>query len=106
MQLDFFDVPSPCINVCESDEKGNCRGCMRTRDERQEWKNLTNDGKQKVIKRCIQRQKRKEKSQKVKDIKTSTEEDLDKLIQPSLLDPPSKVKPSKHSDLDFSEFEL
>ena len=58
MQLEFFDVPSPCVGICQSNVKGYCLGCMRTRDERQDWINLDNDNKQKVIKRCIQRKKR------------------------------------------------
>ena len=61
MQLEFFDVPSPCVGVCQSNEKGYCLGCMRTRDERKEWSTLNNNDKQKVIKRCIQRKKRQYK---------------------------------------------
>ena len=49
MQLEFFEVPSPCVGVCQSDEKGYCLGCMRTRDERQNWQALDSDKKQKVI---------------------------------------------------------
>jgi uncharacterized protein len=31
-------VPSPCINVCEMDQKsGLCRGCLRTIDEIVAW---------------------------------------------------------------------
>lgn len=94
--------------MCESDEKGHCRGCMRSRDERQEWINFTNDDKQKVIKRCQQRKKRKLNQQKLKQsepVVTPTEL-VD--MQPSLLDPPSKpnVEPTQNTDLDFSEFEL
>lgn len=106
MQLDFFDIPSPCINVCESDEKGNCRGCMRSRDERQGWKSLNNDEKQKVIKRCIQRKKRKDKLQKSKNEPIAVIKNNDSIVQPSLLDPPSRVSTTPNSDLDFSEFEL
>jgi len=103
MQLDFFDIPSPCVGICQSDEKGYCLGCMRTRDERQEWSNFDNDDKQKVIKRCIQRRKRKLGQGKAKVIEQQPNE-LD--LQPSLLDQPEKIQPSKDSDLDFSEFEL
>mgnify|MGYP000495327396 CR=1 FL=1 len=68
MQLEFFDVPSPCIGVCQSNDKGQCLGCFRTRDERQTWINLTSYDKQKVIKRCQQRKKRKESGTKPKAI--------------------------------------
>ncbi|WP_206483704.1 DUF1289 domain-containing protein [Thalassotalea sp. G2M2-11] len=101
MQLEFFDVPSPCIGICQSDEKGYCKGCYRTREERQNWINLASDDKQKVIKRCIQRRKRKEGKVKPKQEQATVE-----IKQPSLLDPPSKVSHSNSSDMDFGDFEL
>jgi len=39
-QLEFFDVPSPCIGICQSNDKGQCLGCFRTRVERQTWINI------------------------------------------------------------------
>ena len=101
MQLEFFDVPSPCVGVCQSDTKGYCLGCLRTRDERQEWTSFTLDDKQKVIKRCMQRKKRKDGKVKIKVI---VEEEASR--QPSLLDPPSKPKSDNSADLDFGDFEL
>ncbi len=101
MQLEFFDVPSPCIGVCQSDDKGLCRGCFRTRDERQNWITLDSDNKQKVIKRCIQRKKRKENGPKVKVVVPEEE-----ITQPSLLDPPEKPLIDNTSDFDFGDFEL
>ncbi len=107
MQLEFFDVPSPCVGVCQSNEKGYCLGCMRTRNERQDWTDLDNDNKQKVIKRCIQRKKR----QKNKNIHKENEViavqiEQHQVEQPSLLDPPSKPKLTNDNDLDFGDFEL
>ncbi|ANO33005.1 DUF1289 domain-containing protein [Vibrio breoganii] len=58
-QLDFFDVPSPCIGVCSSDERGYCKGCMRNRDERFAWQTLSSTDKKHVIKLCRQRYRRK-----------------------------------------------
>ncbi|GEM79518.1 DUF1289 domain-containing protein [Vibrio superstes] len=58
-QLDFFDVPSPCIGVCSSDERGYCKGCMRNRDERFEWQTMSPNKKKHVIKLCRQRYRRK-----------------------------------------------
>lgn len=104
MQLEFFEVPSPCVGICQSDEKGHCLGCMRSRKERQEWKALNNDDKQKVIKRCIQRKKRKQNKDKEKVIPAVEVEEAD--LQPSLLDPPEESKLKPTNDLDFSEFEL
>ena len=110
MQLEFFDVPSPCVGVCQSNEKGYCRGCMRTRDERQEWMNFDNDNKQKVIKRCIQRKKRQQNKlfDKADVVKkdSQAQEGEQQVSQPSLLDPPKKPKTSNDSDLDFGDFEL
>ena len=106
MQLEFFDVPSPCIGICQLDEKGHCLGCMRSRDERQDWKTFNIDEKQKVIKRCIQRKKRKKNKQNPKqEHNVSTPED-ETDMQPSLLDAPSKTKKLPDTDLDFSDFEL
>jgi len=107
MQLEFFDVPSPCVGVCQSNLKGYCLGCMRTRDERQDWISLDNDHKQKVIKRCIQRKKRQKNKELNLPVKIITEQnEQHQADQPSLLDPPSKAKPSNESDLDFGDFEL
>ncbi|GAA6206336.1 DUF1289 domain-containing protein [Thalassotalea sp. SU-HH00458] len=101
MQLEFFDVPSPCVGICQSDDKGQCLGCFRTREERQNWINLASTEKQKVIKRCIQRKKRKDGKIKTKEIEQNVENP-----QPSLLDPPSKNKLSTSKDMDFGDFEL
>jgi len=110
MQLEFFDVPSPCIGICQSDTKGYCLGCFRTREERQNWIDLSNDDKQKVIKRCIGRKRRKDanaqtKVQKiaVKDITTDTSIEQQ---QPSLLDPPVTKNIDTSTDFDFDDFEL
>lgn len=101
MQLEFFDVPSPCVSICQSDDKGCCLGCFRTREERSQWTSLTSDGKQKVVKRCLQRKKRK--MGKVKE-KVVEQPMLD--LQPSLLDPKPVTVSNDHQDLDFGDFDL
>lgn len=58
-QLEFFTVPSPCIGVCSMDDKGYCRGCMRRREERFGWLEMTSAQKIHVIKLCRQRYRRK-----------------------------------------------
>lgn len=58
-QLEFFTVPSPCIGVCSMDDKGYCRGCMRRREERFAWLEMTPAQKIHVIKLCRQRYRRK-----------------------------------------------
>ena len=44
-QLEFFPVQSPCRGICQVDERGYCRGCMRTRDERFNWQNFSDTQK-------------------------------------------------------------
>jgi hypothetical protein len=106
MQLEFFDVPSPCVSVCQTDDKGQCLGCFRNRDERLNWINFTSDDKQKVIRRCQQRKKRKDNVIKTKIIDTTCEIDSLELLQTSLLDPPIKSKVDSGGDFDFGDFEL
>jgi len=106
MQLEFFDVPSPCVGVCQSNEKGYCLGCMRTRDERKTWISLDNDSKQKVIKRCIQRKKRQSKKNLNNPVEIIAIQEQNQIEQPSLLDPPRKPVLSEENDLDFGDFEL
>ncbi|GHE86688.1 DUF1289 domain-containing protein [Thalassotalea profundi] len=101
MQLEFFDVPSPCIGICQTDDKGLCKGCFRSRDERQTWIHLTSDDKQKVIKRCQQRKRRKENG-----IKPKAEELVVNVVQPSLLDQPNKPAICTKDAVDFGDFEL
>jgi len=109
MQLEFFEIPSPCVGVCQSDEKGYCLGCMRSRDERQKWQAFDSDKKQKVIKLCLQRQKRKKNKASNQIIENQQEKEVElseKVQQPSLLDPPSKTVVAHSNDLDFGDFEL
>jgi len=54
-QLEFFPIQSPCRGICQSDEKGFCRGCMRTRDERFNWQAMSDAQKQDVLRLCRQR---------------------------------------------------
>ncbi|EOI5794331.1 DUF1289 domain-containing protein [Cronobacter malonaticus] len=58
-QLEFFPVPSPCRGICQSDERGYCRGCMRSRDERFNWQKMNDSQKQVVLRLCRQRMLRK-----------------------------------------------
>ncbi|MBL0710745.1 MAG: DUF1289 domain-containing protein [Colwellia sp.] len=109
MQLDFFDVPSPCVGVCQSNEKGYCLGCLRSRDERQKWQEFDNDKKQKVIKLCTQRKKRQQNKANKRLIESQEQVEIDQEefpFQPSLLEPQSKTTAEHSNNLDFSDFEL
>ncbi|MBR6027313.1 MAG: DUF1289 domain-containing protein [Neisseriaceae bacterium] len=57
-QLEFFDIPSPCIGVCTANSKGYCKGCLRNRDERIYWSKLSNEDRRKVIRLCAIRRKK------------------------------------------------
>jgi len=49
-------VRSPCVKVCEMDETvGLCKGCCRTRDERDWWVAYSDDQQREVLRRCEQR---------------------------------------------------
>ncbi|WP_371188256.1 DUF1289 domain-containing protein [Thalassotalea maritima] len=101
-QLDFFDIPSPCIGVCQSDNRGYCLGCFRSRDERFGWLEFSNSQKQHIIKLCKQREKRR--NAPVKPKKVIKEENNQ---QPSLLDfKPEQYICSSVKDDDFNDFEL
>ncbi|MFB9885348.1 DUF1289 domain-containing protein [Balneatrix alpica] len=65
-QLDLFDipVPSPCAGVCESDNRGFCRGCLRTRDERFHWHQFSNQQRLQVIQACRMRYLRRLQAQR------------------------------------------
>ncbi|MBH0019117.1 DUF1289 domain-containing protein [Pseudoalteromonas sp. SWXJ133] len=57
-QIEIFDIPSPCKSICLVNNRGYCKGCYRSRDERFSWNTLTNDQKKKVLSLCQQRYKR------------------------------------------------
>ena len=48
-QPDFFPIPSPCIGVCEANAKGYCKGCLRSREERLYWLQMTDSQKRQVM---------------------------------------------------------
>jgi len=62
-QLEFFPVPSPCRGICQVNERGYCRGCLRSREERVTWMTYNDAQKRDVLRLCrlrLQRQRRGE----------------------------------------------
>lgn len=57
-QLEFFEIPSPCIDVCQVNNRGYCKGCFRSREERVYWHQVDNATKQQILKACSARKKR------------------------------------------------
>ncbi|CDL80807.1 DUF1289 domain-containing protein [Xenorhabdus szentirmaii] len=54
-QLEFFAIPNPCRGICESDSRGFCRGCYRSREERFMWMKLSDSEKRNIFRLCHQR---------------------------------------------------
>ena len=57
-QLEFFEIPSPCIGVCQVNDKGFCKGCYRSREERLYWAKVDDATKRVIIQACQRRAKR------------------------------------------------
>lgn len=57
-QIELFDIPSPCVGICQSDSRGFCKGCLRSRDERFNWLYFTTEEKREVVRLCTLRKKR------------------------------------------------
>lgn len=82
-QLEFFDIPSPCIGVCESGPRGYCRGCYRSREERLYWYQIDDSAKREVIRACQIRQYRHQLSRRPSPVEDQPVEQLDLLAQAS-----------------------
>ena len=48
-QSDLFEIANPCIGVCQSNKKGYCFGCLRSRPERQLWHEMTTEQRREVL---------------------------------------------------------
>ncbi|MDR5013433.1 DUF1289 domain-containing protein [Aeromonas veronii] len=59
-QLEIFPLQSPCIGVCEVNNKGYCKGCLRSREERFNWLAMTPAQQQDVMRLCRARKARVE----------------------------------------------
>lgn len=81
-QLDFFNVPSPCIARCQANNKGYCKGCFRSREERFHWARYNGQEKREVIRltslrrQRVLREKQKKQAQKTQDKEISLQGDL------------------------------
>ncbi|MDX5627113.1 MULTISPECIES: DUF1289 domain-containing protein [unclassified Brenneria] len=63
-QLELFAVPNPCRGVCQADDRGFCRGCFRSRNERFTWGQMSDAQKQDVLRLCRQRMRRQQRMEK------------------------------------------
>ncbi len=74
-QVELFPVPSPCIDVCQSNAKGYCLGCLRSRTERQKWNGMMPAEKMRVIDLCALRKAKLDAMLKAKQEKTAEKSD-------------------------------
>lgn len=54
-QGELFEIENPCRGVCESNNRGYCKGCMRKREERLHWNEFTPFQKQLIVNLCARR---------------------------------------------------
>jgi predicted Fe-S protein YdhL (DUF1289 family) len=57
-QGEFFQTPNPCRSICTVNNKGFCKGCFRSREERFHWHDFTEYQKHLVVQICQGREKR------------------------------------------------
>lgn len=51
----MFEIANPCRGVCEVNNKGYCKGCLRKREERFHWNDFTPFQKQMIVNLCGRR---------------------------------------------------
>lgn len=98
-QLAFFDIPSPCIGVCQTDARGYCKGCLRNRDERFNWQYFTDAQKHDVIRLCHQRKRRRELA-----LYKARQQALEQ--ERAAINPQLDFEPQTAAELDLGDFAL
>lgn len=76
-QFELFDIENPCIGVCQSNAKGYCFGCLRRREERLWWHNMSRDQKRDVLRLVQARRKKLEKLAQENAVRTDGQMDFD-----------------------------
>ncbi len=71
-QVELFPIASPCVGICQSNSKGYCLGCLRSRTERQKWNDYMPAEKMRVIDLCALRKAKLEAMIKAKKEKNSS----------------------------------
>lgn len=57
-QLELFEIANPCIGVCQSNNRGYCLGCLRSRDERFNWHLKPASERAHILRLLVQRRTR------------------------------------------------
>jgi uncharacterized protein len=76
-QLELFELPNPCIGVCQSNSRGYCTGCLRSRDERFNWHAKPPEERASILKLLVQRRARLNAKAKKDDDSPQAGESLD-----------------------------
>ena len=75
-QQELFEIASPCIQVCELDKQGYCKGCLRNRTERALGLMMSDSQKRQVLKLLtIRRLKRLRAQRLAQQTPTQTAQD-------------------------------
>lgn len=54
-QGELFEIKSPCRGICVVNNRGFCKGCFRSRQERFHWNEFSTHQKQLVVNLCEKR---------------------------------------------------
>ena len=78
-QIELFEIENPCVGVCQSNKKGYCFGCLRSRQERQLWLRMTNEERRVVLRIIVGRSKRIEqmRNRQKQQMELDFEQDLE-----------------------------
>lgn len=57
-QIELFSIANPCVGVCQSNSRGYCVGCFRSREERFNWHLKTPQEQRRIIQLLAQRKSR------------------------------------------------
>lgn len=90
-QGELFSIPSPCQGICEVNNRGYCKGCLRNRTERFHWLEFTAYQQQLIINNCEKRRQKIIASRKAINVE---EEELE-IPQFDLFTPPSASIPAE-----------
>ena len=108
-QGELFSIPNPCRGVCTSNNRGYCKGCLRSRQERFHWNEFSAFQQQLIINLCEKRR------QKILADRLATQLSEDDDAAPDQFDlfmaaaapeidsnPPAPVQPQQTTSADLS----
>lgn len=56
-QLEMFTLPNPCRGLCQTNSRGYCKGCYRSREERFGWQTFNDAEKHTILRLCTLRRR-------------------------------------------------